>query len=379
MYFTNNVLSTDAKTISFEINHVDVSVVNSLRRIILSEIPNVGFFFKVSDHFVNTDIIFHTNNSPLHNEFMAHRFSMLPLCFDDNEIKEWDINKYTFVIDVKNTTQSMMDVTTEHFQILDEEGNKLPPSFVRRIFPADNITKDYILLTKLPSDTQHTDQHPAFKVEAKAQKGIPKDCTAWNSVSTCSFFNTFDTVKSEAQIKILTENKTKDEKKEIIADFKTLQIQKFYKTNEYDEPSSLTMTITTECAITPISLFTQACDVLVESLSNISYEFTLDTSEVVSFVTLNEVPNFIGFTIKGYTHTIGNLIQSLFMNKYVRDEKSMDYVGYSVPHPLEETTLLKIKFTNDMSDTEVKAFMVKSIKSIIDLIDDIKAEWVVLH
>ena len=29
-----------------------------------------------------------------------------------------------------------------------------------------------------------------------------------------------------------------------------------------------------------------------------------------------------------------------------------------------------------MSDTEVKAFMVKSIQSIIDLIDDIKAEWI---
>ena len=375
MYF-DNLSTIDDKTISFEINDVDVSLVNSLRRIILSEIPNVGFFFKVSDHFVNSDIIFHKNDTPLHNEFMAHRFSMIPLCFNPEEIAEWDMASYTFVIDVKNTTQSMMDVTTEHFNIIDKDGKEMPRSFTKRVFPPNEITKDYILLTKLPAHTESGDNSPAFHVEARAQKGIPKDCTAWNTVSLCTFFNTIDQDKVDAQLKILTAGKSKEEAKKITTDFKTLQIQRFYKTNEFDEPRSLTMSITSECALTPKLIFTKACDILAQSLTTISREFTSNESKVVSFATLNDVPNYYGFTIKGYTHTIGNLIQAMFMNKYVRDEKVIDYVGYSVPHPLEETTLLKIKFANDISDDAVKEFMIDAIHDIVNTIEAIKSEWV---
>lgn len=374
MYF-DNLSAIDDKTISFEINDVDVSLVNSLRRIILSEIPNVGFFFKVSDHFVNSDIIFHKNDSPLHNEFMAHRFSMIPLCFNEKEISEWDMASYTFVIDVKNTSQSMMDVTTEHFDIIDKDGNAMPRSFTKRVFPPDEITKDYILLTKLPAHTESGDDSPAFHVEARAQKGIPKDCTAWNTVSLCTFFNTIDQDKVEAQLKSLTAGKSKEEAKKITTDFKTLQIQRFYKTNEFDEPKSLTMSITSECALTPKIIFTKACDILVHNLTTISNELTLDASKVVSYTTLNDVPNYWGFTIKGYTHTIGNLLQAMFMNKYVRDDKLMDYVGYSVPHPLEETTLLKIKFTNDTNEDDVKQFMMDAIQGIVETIEAIKSEW----
>lgn len=374
MYF-DNLSTMDGKTISFEINDVDVSLVNSLRRIILSEIPNIGFFFKVSDHFANSDIIFHKNDTPLHNEFMAHRFSMIPVCFNAEEIAEWDMATYKFVIDVKNTSQSMMDVTTEHFDIIDKDGNTMPRSFTKRIFPPDEITKDYILLTKLPAHAENGDTSPAFHAEARAQKGIPKDCTAWNTVSLCTFFNTIDQDKVDAQLKVLTAGKTKEEAKKITTDFKTLQIQRFYKTNEFDEPRSLTMSITSECALTPKFIFTKACDILVNSLATISRAFASTTSSVVSFDTLNDVPNYYGFTIKGYTHTIGNLVQAMFMNKYVREEKVMDYVGYSVPHPLEETTLLKIKFTNDITDDAVKAFMIGAIQDIVDTVEAIKTEW----
>ena len=81
------------KDIEFEIKNIDVSILNSIRRTILSKIPCLGFYFNADDHFVNHDITIYKNESPLHNEIIAHRISMIPIYATYNDILNWDIIK----------------------------------------------------------------------------------------------------------------------------------------------------------------------------------------------------------------------------------------------------------------------------------------------
>ena len=97
--------------IEFKVKNIDTSILNSIRRVILSEIENVAFEFEPYKT-ENPDVNIIKNTSPLHNEFIKHRLSLIPLCFDVNEINDFDKNKYKFIIQKSNNTNSLLDVHT---------------------------------------------------------------------------------------------------------------------------------------------------------------------------------------------------------------------------------------------------------------------------
>ena len=55
----------------------DKSLVNAVRRTLLTDIPTVGFNLTPTGE--NNDLIMVTNNSSLHNEMLTHRISFMPL------------------------------------------------------------------------------------------------------------------------------------------------------------------------------------------------------------------------------------------------------------------------------------------------------------
>ena len=88
---------------------LDVSIINSFRRVIINNIPNVGFNNEVS-----SDINIVDNNTVIHNEYLEHRISMIPICLDPEKFKSMD---YLFVIRVKNETDNDMLITSDNIDI----------------------------------------------------------------------------------------------------------------------------------------------------------------------------------------------------------------------------------------------------------------------
>ena len=373
-------IKENGKHISFDICDVDVSIVNSIRRVIFTDIPSVGFYFKLKDHFVDNDIVIEKNDSPIHNEFLAHRLSMIPLHLNEEEIDNWDSNQYTFVLEKKNVSGSIVDVTTKDFEIYDKDGKELQKSFRDRVFPPNPITKDHILITKLQPNLDNIEKGSHIKLKAIAKKGIAKDCICWSIVSQCCYFNSLDQKIIDSHLKKITKDMSKDEKETTIKEFDTLEKYRYFKKDKYGDPNQFTFSLESECELSPKYIFYKACLIIASMLENIMIELSKDEdSKLISVNVLSDVSNFFTVSIKGYTHTIGNLLQSMMLNKYVRDkvdkDYDLDYVGYSVPHPLEEMFVLKLKFNNDITRRKLIDFMIKSCNDTKTLMLHLSSEW----
>ena len=381
MHFLN-LKTPEKNAINFDIRNVDISLVNSIRRIILTDIPSVGFYFKLKDHFVENDINIEVNDSPLHNEFLAHRLSLVPLHFTKNEIENWKDSDYTFILNKKNKTGQIMNVTTEDFVILNNKTNeKMQESFINRIFPKDDITKDHILLTKLKPNFESLEKGNEIKLTCIARKGIAKNCICWNSISQCSYFNTLDNSAISKVLKEKTKGLSNNKIKEFEKEFNTLDKYKYFLKNKYGEPDQVTFSLEVESEMSPYEVFDIGCNVLITHIENLVVEFAKgDDSSIVEVSTISDMPNFYTVMFKGFTHTIGNLVQSFIMNHYVRDKELKDrydvtYAGYCVPHPLEEMFLLKLKFDNEISKRQLSEFLITSFTSIKAELFELKNEW----
>ena len=73
----NNILSFELS--GSESFGLDKSVVNLIRRVILTEIPTIGF---INDETKAKDIHIIENTGTLHNEMLLQRISLIPLYMD---------------------------------------------------------------------------------------------------------------------------------------------------------------------------------------------------------------------------------------------------------------------------------------------------------
>ena len=121
--------------LSFTISGVNVSIANAIRRTVLSDIPTV--VFKTSPYEeCKANII--TNTSRLNNEILKQRLSCIPIHIPNYE--EVNLKNYLLEVNVENTTDTTMFVTTQDFKIK----NRLTDSYLsekdtRNIFPPNDL------------------------------------------------------------------------------------------------------------------------------------------------------------------------------------------------------------------------------------------------
>ena len=82
---------------TFEIHDVDISIINGIRRVILTDIPICGFIGESE----STVEIF-KNNGPLHNEIMSHRIGLIPVCLTEDEVENFEDDSIVFELNISN-------------------------------------------------------------------------------------------------------------------------------------------------------------------------------------------------------------------------------------------------------------------------------------
>ena len=120
----SDLKTSDPFNMSVHIKDVDLSIVNSLRRVVLSEIPNVGFLFDphdMSEESKDIDVL--QNDTPLHNEIIQHRISLIPINVNVEELENWDSKELRFEINKSNNSGNLLSVYSSDFVVYDSKNN----------------------------------------------------------------------------------------------------------------------------------------------------------------------------------------------------------------------------------------------------------------
>lgn len=332
---------------SFEIYDIDLSIINSIRRVILADIKIPGI---IGEEEPTIEII--NSNGPLHNEFLIHRIGQIPLCLKESEIDNYEDNSIILELNVENTSLNTINVTTEHITAKRNNIN-IDKKELSEIFYTDMISNDYILITRLrPGEVLH------FKANVVKKNG--KYNAAFNPVSL-------------ANLSFITD------KSKITKETNILDKERLYYTNKNGEPNVIKFEIEPiNKYLTPKYLINKAIELLIEKLNNLITNIKSNNIEIKKF---NNLDSTYEFTIDNEDDTLGNIIQSFIYDKFVRNKEkiqdniSCSYCGYICPHPLKKILNIRITLPEQITDKKFIDFLEYNCFSLIDVLQSIKTDW----
>lgn len=340
----------------FDITGVDLSIVNSIRRIILADIPVVGF-----DGEIDPSLTIHANNGPLHNEFMLHRFGLIPIHMSPDETDMFEQDSYVFTLKVHNTTNITQNVTTADFTVT-KDGQPLPEKEVARLFPADEYTGDRILITRLRPDEM-------LSVEGQAVKKTARHHAGFSPVSLCTFQFVADPIESANATNVLDKERA-------------------FMKNDYGDPVKIHFEIESETALTARYLFSKAIEILANKVHKTMEHIKNENSEFIKFERIAIGPSDVSLgaqiTFLGEDDTLGNFLQSTMHNYYIREahpamhDNKVTYVGYYCPHPLDHTMIMRVNFAPSKTaptDTDYIDTICEHCNRSLVQLQNIQAEW----
>jgi len=345
---------------SFEINNIDLAIINGIRRVILTDIPIPGIIGeKLENDDPSVDVVI--NNGALHNEIIIHRIGLIPICVKEDEIDSYVDNSIQIELNVKNVTNKTLDVTTNDITAT-RGAVKISEAELKDMFPANKISNDYILITRL-----RTGEHLHFKAKVVKRKG--RDNASFNPVSLSNFSYIQDPKEADKKNNILDKERS------------------YYK-NHYGDPVRFKFDIESiNHNIGPKYLVSKSLEVIMNKLEVLKNELNSESSDKVKIQQFQDIEGTYEFIIEGEDDTLGNIIQSYIHNKYIRENSKFrdkivcTYIGYICPHPLKSIMTLRISLEN-VSTGAVGAvskifatFLEENCTNIIEELSNIKNEW----
>ena len=173
--------------LTFTLEHCDVSWVNALRRILLTNVPSCCI--RTENESVNQCHVM-KNTSRLHNEMLKHRLSCIPIHTIDLQLLP---GIFELVLDITNDTDHVLLVTSQHFRIRrkDDPNVFLSDDDTRSLFPPSPLTGDFIEFARLRPVLGDVPPEHIFLI-ADFSVATPFDNSMFNQVSTCTYSATID-------------------------------------------------------------------------------------------------------------------------------------------------------------------------------------------
>ena len=391
--------------VEFEIGNVNTSMVNGIRRTIISDIKTVGFR---TEPYEASQVNIIANDTPLHNQFVLHRISLIPIHIAKPD--KFDVDDYLFIIDVVNDTNSIIDITTEDFKIKRISTNKfLPEEEVKKFFPPDPITGDYILIDRLrpkyfvPSKTlsqevidemgkvftKKTDDVMRFHIEGKACISNGKENGHFCPTSCAAYINTVDNDKAKLGLKNYIDKQLEIAKDTNVSAMTTEQLTRrfdltekarYFYTNNKDEPNVFTFKIETVGVIPPLIIFHRSIDILKEKINNFVSNLINNNEDVITINPSSQLNGGYDIIIKDEDDTLGNILQTHLCLLYAdytipKEQRKLQFIGYKRPHPLENHIILALHgSSNEKMPTLITDIIKPGCQQIIKVFNKIQSE-----
>ena len=391
-------------SVEFELANIHFSTSNAIRRLMISGVKTVGFR---TEPYTACDVIVKHNDTPLHNQFAVHRIAMVPINIPNPD--KFNISDYKFIIDIVNNTNAIREITTEDFQVKQISTNKfLPRDEVKRLFPPDPITGDYILLNilrpkyfvpnkDLSNETieemakefnQKVDDVMRFHIEAQASISNGDENGHYSPVSCACYINTVDPKRADEGLReyinkhndIAKTQKIMAQTPEILTRrFELTEKSRFYYVNDNNEPNVFTFKIESIGVIPPLIIFHRSITLLVDKINTFISNLISKNENIINISPSAQINGGFDITVKHEDDTLGNIIQSHLCLMYAnyslpKEQRKLNFIGYKKPHPLEDYILFTISGKTDNIDEVIKDTIKPCCNEIVKMLGKIQNE-----
>lgn len=362
-----NMNVADPPYLKFTLSGVDVSLANAMRRIILAEIPTV--VFRTTPHEKNLAKI-EINTSRLNNELIKQRLSCIPVHITDTAVP---IENYQMEVDKKNNTDTIEYVTTADFKIKDLQTDKyLTAAAVKKIFPPDSFTGDYIDFVRLRPRISDQISGEHLKLTCKFDFGTAQQDSAFNVVSTCAYAFTPDTNK----IKELWEAKanvmmTSGYAKEDIAfaekDWLLLEAKRCFQQNSFD------FIIESVGPFTETEIIYKTTQIMISKLEK--FKNTMQTEQDLISASDATIDNSFDITIPHEGYTLGKVMEYMLYSKYYTTGV-LTYCGFRKPHPHIDICKIRLGFKTPIEKPNMVGYLLEAADAAIQVYQTISAAFI---
>ena len=359
-------------------NGLDKTIVNGLRRTILSSIPTLAFRTEIN----NSDLIVKKNDSSLHNEFLIDRIGLIPLYIDPMNYQK----QYLFHLNVKNSELTpVTTITAKDFEIYPLKKNidpnliesinfddydKLNPLTEKekaKIFrPFKYNKKDYYcIITELKTTNSSTVQE--IDIYGVPSISYAYEDSKWQAVSKACY-----TFKKDEQLfekvfqdKIKVNEIQKSHQAKYKKELMISESERYFHRDLNAQPYRYTFMIDAVHFMDSKAIFLQANQIIIDQLEILTKEFPKLSSGDKSLLTLEELEDSIfKIHVSGFDDTIGSIIQTYIANNMIDDKSILSVCGYKRKHPLEEIIIFTVSLNR-----KNKVFQLNKPQQIVAIIE----------
>ena len=394
-------------------NGLDKTIINSLRKILLTKIETIA---------LDSDLIYiEKNTGSIHNEFLKDRLSLIPLYLNPDTYD----NDYIFEINVKNNDEPIKEITTKNFNIypIDKHTRFLinkqrdilsngglipedediytkikenPLEYFNMDQPVSDKIKDdilrpfifnkkkyYITITELKLTNSEKD-FQEIKLYCVPKKGIGLEHAKYNNISKSIYTFKIDNklVTNECNKSIKLNNIPTKDRLSYKKTFSINHSERYYYRDVINEPYIYEFTIKSNHFYDCSKLFTLSIDILINNLDNFKNKMEkINKIEDYDIATIeNKKPNVYQLSIKNESHNTLSILQSYFSRYYINSDSFISVLGYKQYHPLENVMLINLIINpNDLEEIQQTNYIIESIVKVIDNITSdlniMKIKW----
>ena len=303
--------------IKFEINSnetVKTSLVNGLRRIMLTNIPVYAI--------TREKVEFTENTSLFDDDYLAHRLSYVPII---NTLDK-DYNNIELKLEKENTEHEQIKIFLRDFTANEELDIK------------DIVKYPGMLLTVL---------NPGQKISCtvKFEYGTCKEYASnFSPVSTAVYYYKYDETSED------------------------LNSERDYKKDKLGNPKVYVMSIESTGHFTSDVIFNMAIDRYKYILNNIKEDIIHKKGAIVEFHR-NKRAAGVRLVLKNENETVGNIL-----TQYILDMDKEIICGYTQPHPFEKYIYIDINYKNNTFN-QIREVFIQIIDKINKILDDLKKDF----
>ena len=354
------------KVLKFTLKNLDVSFANSIRRVILSEIPCIVLDSLDKENVDDQNITIYNNNSIFNNEIVKQRLSCIPVCKTD--IEDFEYQNYIVECDVKNNTEEKMIVTTEDFKIKNKiSGEYLDKEDVQKIFKKNPLTNQFIDIIQLQPNF-NDNNFEKLKFDCGFKIGIAKENGSYNVASMSVYSNTLDNEEIKKVWEKMEEKlpQNKEERELAYNDFINLDAQRITKPNSFD------FKVQSIGIYSNYDLVILACEVMIQKFEKFINNLEKDDQLIKKNNELME--NAYNITLNNEDYTFGKVLENMSYLQFYIQKQKINYISMKKNHPHDNYSILMISYKNENTTNEEIVTDMKEISKLcIDVYQNIKS------